>query len=92
MKEVKFIDPKSAFRLGVIFYTVVVGIIASLFFFYEIYSMAIGTMSFFEGVVGLVMLIIGSGLYVLFGSLSVYSSVWLYNKVAEKFGGVKVKI
>ena len=92
MKEVKSIDVRSAFLVGLVFYAAVVGLIALLFLGAELLSTLRGEMQGMEFLVGLLLLVIGGTAYVAFGALTVAVSAWVYNKIAQRYGGVKVRL
>lgn len=92
MKEIKSIDLRSAFRVGLLFYGAVVGVIALAFLAAEGIALAQGTFSVPEFLIGSMVLLIGASLYVVFGGVTVAISVWLYNQIARKYGGIKIKV
>jgi len=51
-----------------------------------------GNFSVVEFLVGGFVLLVGAALYVLFGGATVAVSVWLYNRIARKYGGIKIQI
>ena len=70
MKEIKAIDVRSAFRMGILFYGVVVGGIVLVFSAAEGLALAGGVFSVPEFGVGTFILLIGASLYVIIGGVS----------------------
>ena len=92
MKEIKSIDLRSAFRFGLLFYGAVVGTITLVFLGAELLALLRGNFSVVEFLVGGFVLLVGAALYVLFGGATVAVSVCLYNRIARKYGGIKIQI
>ncbi len=92
MKEIKYIELRSAFRIGLLFYGAAVGIISLIFLAAEVLALAGGVFSLPEFLIGSMVLVLGTCLYVVLGGVAVASSVWLYNQIARKYGGIKIKV
>lgn len=92
MKEIKSIELRSAFRVGFLFYGAVVGIITLVFLAAEVLAMVRGVFNIPEFLIGSLMLLIGASLYVIFGGVTVVISAWFYNRIARKYGGIKIRV
>ena len=92
MKEITQIDLWSAFRVGLLFYGAVVGLITLFFLGAEFLAWTQGIFSISELAVGSLVLVIGALFYVVFGGATVAVSVWFYNRIARQYGGIKIRM
>lgn len=91
MKEIKKIDPMSSGRLtGVL--SAVMGIIFGIIYGLMIGIMAIVSRQYALAIIGIVILIAAPIFYGLFGFLWGLFVAFIYNIIANKFGGIKIEL
>lgn len=94
MMEVKSVDPKSFLKLGFFFYLSVMLVVGLLGLVFLVSSLVTNySASSLTGALGAIAVYVGMALfYALVAALFLGISGFLYNKIAKKFGGLKIEV
>ena len=94
MMEVREIDVRSSFKIGFIFYTIImvlVGVIGLLFLLYNlITNFSLANLGAAGGAILIYLLM--SLVYGLIAALFFGLAGFVYNKIAARFGGVRIEL